>query len=77
MRKIVAANVMQQRVGQTFDAIVTGKSDRGTYARILRPPVDGRIIRGEASAQVGEKIDVKLIGADPRTGFIDFQNLSK
>ncbi len=71
MRKIVAANVMRRRIGQSFDAIVTGKSDRGTYARILRPPVDGRIVKGEDRVDVGEKIGVKLLGADPRTGFID------
>jgi exoribonuclease-2 len=76
MRKIVAATVMQNRVGQNFDAIVTGKTPSGTFARILRPPVDGRIVRGEEKVKVGEKIDVKLLSADPRSGFIDFANLS-
>ena len=72
MRKIVAATVMKHRVGENFDAVVTGVTDRGTYARILRPPVDGRIIRGENGLKLGQKLDVKLISADPRTGFIDF-----
>jgi exoribonuclease-2 len=76
MRKIVAATVMQNRVGQDFDAIVTGKAASGTFARILRPPVDGRIVKGEDRVEVGEKIDVKLLSADPRTGFIDFASLS-
>ena len=76
MRKVVAATVMQNRVGQNFDAIVTGKNASGTFARILRPPVDGRIVKGEERVQVGEKIDVKLLSADPRNGFIDFANLS-
>ena len=76
MRKVVAATVMQNRVGQEFDAIVTGKTASGTFARILRPPVDGRIVKGEERVQVGEKIDVKLLSADPRNGFIDFANLS-
>jgi exoribonuclease-2 len=71
MRKIVAATVMRRRVGQTFDAIVTGKTKSGTFARILRPPVDGRIVKGEERVDVGDKIDVKLLSADPRTGFID------
>ena len=72
MRKIVAASVMKRHVGESFDAIVTGVSDKGTYARILRPPVDGRVVRGEHGLDVGEKVRVKLIDADPRNGFIDF-----
>lgn len=72
MRKIVAASVMQRRVGETFDAIVTGASDKGTYARILRPPVDGRIVRGERAIDVGDKIRVRLLSANPYNGFIDF-----
>jgi len=72
MRKVVAATVMQNRVGQNFDAIVTGKTASGTFARILRPPVDGRVVKGEDRLQVGEKIGVKLLSADPRSGFIDF-----
>ena len=75
MRKVVAATVMQNRVGQNFDAIVTGKNASGTFARILRPPVDGRIVKGEGRVQVGEKIGVKLLSADPRNGFIDFAAL--
>ena len=72
MRKIVAASVMQRRVGESFDAIVTGISDKGTYARILRPPVDGRIVRGERNVELGEKVRVRLLAANPYNGFIDF-----
>lgn len=72
MRKIVAAAVMKKRVGERFDAIVTGVNKHGTFARILRPPVDGRIIRGEQGLNVGEKIDVKLLSANTSNGFIDF-----
>jgi exoribonuclease-2 len=63
---------MKRHVGESFDAIVTGVSDKGTYARILRPPVDGRVVRGESGLNVGEKVRVKLIDADPGKGFIDF-----
>jgi exoribonuclease-2 len=72
MRKIVAATVMKRHVGETFDAIVTGVTDRGTFARILRPPVDGRVVRGEHGLKIGQKVGVKLLSADPRNGFIDF-----
>ena len=73
MRKVIAATVMKQHVGESFDAIVTGVTPSGTFARILRPPVDGRIERGERGLDVGEKVRVKLVSADPRRGFIDFE----
>ncbi|MDI1242483.1 MAG: RNB domain-containing ribonuclease [bacterium] len=72
MRKIVAAAVMKKRVGERFDAIVTGVNEHGTFARILRPPVDGRIVKGERGLGVGEKIDVELLSANTSNGFIDF-----
>jgi exoribonuclease-2 len=72
MRKVVAATVMQRHVGENFDAIVTGVTPSGTFARILRPPVDGRIEQGQSGLNVGEKVNVRLLSADPRTGFIDF-----
>jgi VacB/RNase II family 3'-5' exoribonuclease len=72
MRKVAAAVLMQHRIGEVFDAIVTGASEKGIYARIIRPPVDGRVMRGEQGLRVGEKIQVKLLSADPERGFIDF-----
>ncbi len=72
MRKVVAATVMQRHVGESFDAIVTGVTPSGTFARILRPPVDGRIEQGEHGLNVGQKVSVRLLSADPWTGFIDF-----
>lgn len=72
MRKIVAATVMQSRIGESFEAIVTGVTTSGTFARILRPPVDGRIVEGEKSVQIGERIKVQLLAANPENGFIDF-----
>jgi exoribonuclease-2 len=72
MRKIVAATVMQRHIGEDFDAIVTGDTSAGVFARILRPPVDGRVVRGEQSIDVGDKVRVKLLSANPHNGFIDF-----
>ena len=72
MRKIVAASVMQNRVGQVFTAIVTGITPSGTFARILRPPVDGRIIKNEDHLNIGEQISVRLIDVEVEKGFIDF-----
>jgi VacB/RNase II family 3'-5' exoribonuclease len=72
MRKVAAAVLMQKRIGEVFDAIVTGVTPKGTFARMIRPPVDGRIMRGEHGLRVGEKISVKLLDTDPERGFIDF-----
>lgn len=72
MRKIVAATVMRRHIGENFDAIVTGITPSGTFARILRPPVDGRIEQGEQGLNVGQKVNVRLLSADPNSGFIDF-----
>jgi exoribonuclease-2 len=71
MRKIVAATVMRRHIGETFDAIVTGVTPKGTFARILRPPVDGLIVRGNR-VNLGQKVRVRLLSADPNNGFIDF-----
>lgn len=72
MRKVVAASVMQARVGQIFKAIVTGITPSGTFARILRPPVDGRIVENEEHLTIGEQVSVRLIDVDIEKGFIDF-----
>lgn len=72
MRKTIAASVMAAHIGETFEAIVTGVTPRGTFARITIPPVDGRIVAGEKGLEVGEKVRVRLIATDPRRGFIDF-----
>jgi exoribonuclease-2 len=72
MRKVGAAVVMQKRIGEVFDAIVTGVSPKGIFARLINPPVDGRVMRGEQGLRLGEKIRVKLLDTDPQRGFIDF-----
>ncbi|KXK07400.1 MAG: exoribonuclease II [Acidobacteria bacterium OLB17] len=72
MRKIIAAAVLQHHIGQEYDAIVTGDTKAGVFARILRPPVDGRVVRGEERLDVGDKVRVKLLSANPHNGFIDF-----
>ncbi|HMU34099.1 MAG TPA: RNB domain-containing ribonuclease [Pyrinomonadaceae bacterium] len=72
MRKIVAAAVLQHHIGQEYDAIVTGDTKAGVFARILRPPVDGMVVRGQNRLDVGDKVRVKLLSANPHNGFIDF-----
>jgi exoribonuclease-2 len=72
MRKVAAALLLRNQIGKQFEAIVTGASEKGTYARIIRPPVDGRVMRGEQGLRVGDKTRVRLLSTDPERGFIDF-----
>lgn len=71
LRKAVAAVTLGARIGEEFDAIVTGVKAKGTFARLLRPPVDARIVKNEKGLQVGEQIRVRLLSTDPQHGFID------
>jgi exoribonuclease-2 len=72
MRKVAAAVLLQDKIGQEFKAIVTGVTPKGTFARIISPPVDGRVVHGEQRLRVGEKVRVRLLSTDPEQGFIDF-----
>ncbi len=75
MRKVAAAVLLEPRIGEEFDAIVTGVTPKGTFARLIKPPVDGRVMRGESGLRVGEKVRVRLLATDPRRGFIDFARI--
>jgi len=72
VRKAAAACLLSSRVGQEFDGIVTGASPKGTWVRIFDPPTEGRVERGEAGLDVGDRVRVQLIHTDPERGFIDF-----
>ncbi len=75
VRKAAAAILLQPRIGQTFDAIVTGVSPKGVFVRLLQPPAEGRVIRGEKGLDVGQSTRVKLLAAEPEKGFIDFERV--
>ena len=72
MRKSAAAVLLQDRIGELFDALVTGASEKGTYARLITPPAEGRIVQGENGLRVGQKVRLRLLKTDPFNGFIDF-----
>ena len=72
VRKAAAALLLQSRVGERFDGIVTGASEKGTWVRVSRPPVEGRLERGREGLEVGDHVRVKLLHTDPARGFIDF-----
>ncbi|MEP6715897.1 MAG: RNB domain-containing ribonuclease, partial [Terriglobia bacterium] len=75
MGKRVAAVAMQRRIGQNFDAVVTGVTPKGVFVRVTDPPVEGLLAQGHDGVDVGDQIHVKLIAADPFRGYIDFARI--
>lgn len=72
VRKAAAACVLEPRVGEKFEGIVTGASQKGTWVRIFKPPVEGKIVHGAQGLDVGDRVTVKLVDTDVERGFIDF-----
>jgi len=68
----VDALVLSGRTGESFDAIVTGASPKGTWVRLFQPPAEGRLERGFQGLDVGHHVRVKLVHTDVQRGFIDF-----
>ena len=73
--KSAAAMLLESRVGEQFEAIVTGASDKGTWVRLLHPPVEGRLASGFENLRVGDRLRVQLVSTDVERGFIDFKKV--
>jgi len=63
---------MERRIGDVFDAVVTGATDHGTFVRIQQPHIEGLLVQGPQGLDVGDKLRVKLIRTDVQRGYIDF-----
>ena len=72
VRKMAGAALLAERVGDSFTAIITASSAKGMYARVLSPPVEGRIVRGTQGLDVGDTVRLTLLGVDAGRGHIDF-----
>jgi exoribonuclease-2 len=72
IRKSAAALLLESKIGQRFDALVTGASEKGTWVRLLHPPVEGKLVAGGSGLDVGDRIAVKLLSTDAERGYIDF-----
>ena len=72
VRKSAAALLLSGRIGESFDALVTGASAKGTWVRLFQPPVEGKLERGFQGLDVGDRVRVKLLHTDVERGFIDF-----
>jgi exoribonuclease-2 len=76
MNKRLAAVAMQNRIGEEFQAVVTGDTPKGVFVRIFDPPVEGRLMRGQQGLDVGDRLRVSLLSTDPQRGFLDFGKVS-
>ena len=72
MSKRLAALAISRQMGDTFDAIVTGVTARGTFVRVLQPHIEGLLAEGAQGLNVGDKVRAKLVRTDVQRGFIDF-----
>jgi len=73
--KSAAAMLLSSRIGEQFDAIVTGASDKGTWVRLLHPPIEGRLESGFEGMDVGRGIRVQLVHTNVELGYIDFKRV--
>jgi exoribonuclease R len=73
--KSAAAMLLESRIGEQFEALVTGTSEKGTWARLLTVPVEGRVVRGFEGMDVGDQIRVQLASVNVERGFIDFTSV--
>ena len=76
MRKAATAMLLGARAGEVFEAVVTGAKPKGTFVKLVAPPAEGRVVRGERGLDVGDKVRVRLLSTDPERGFIDFARVS-
>ena len=74
--KSAAALLLESRVGERFDAIVTGASPKGTWVRLLTLPVEGKLVHGFDNMDVGHRLHVQLTSVDVERGYIDFKKVS-
>jgi exoribonuclease-2 len=77
MRKVAAASLLSGRIGEVFDAIITGASPKGTFARLLKIPAEGMVVRGAQGVDVGDAVKVRLASVNVAKGFIDFERQAK
>jgi exoribonuclease-2 len=74
--KSAAALLLESRIGERFDSIVTGASEKGTWVRLLNIPVEGKLVAGFEGLDIGERVRVQLIDTNVEQGFIDFKKVS-
>lgn len=76
VQKAAIALLFATRIGERFEAIVTGAAQKGTWVRILNPPIEGKLVTGADGADVGDRLKVELVGTDVMLGHIDFRRVN-
>lgn len=76
LRKSAAALLPESHIGERFDAIATGTSDKGTWVRLIEPPVEGKLTLGTNGLDVGDSVTVELVSTNVERGYIDFSRIS-
>jgi len=76
VKKSAAAMLLEHRIGEQFDAIVTGAADKGTWVRLMYPPIEGRLTSGFEGVDVGHRVRVQLTHTDVERGYIDFRKVT-
>jgi VacB/RNase II family 3'-5' exoribonuclease len=75
VEKSAAALLLESRIGEKFDGIVTGAASKGTWVRLLQLPIEGKLVQGFNGMDIGRRIRVQLIHTDVERGFIDFKKV--
>ena len=75
VEKSANAMLLEARIGEIFEAIVSGASPKGTWIRLIHPHVEGKLVNGFRDLQVGHRLKVRLVQIDIESGFIDFERI--
>jgi exoribonuclease-2 len=75
VEKSANAILMQSRIGEIFEAIVSGASPKGTWIRLFHPHVEGKLVNGFKGLKVGQKLNARLTHINVESGFIDFEKV--
>lgn len=71
IEKSVIATMLQDRIGEQFDAVVSGQKGDRVWVRIGDPPVEGSLFNA-GQVKIGKKLRVELQKVNVEKGFIDF-----
>jgi VacB/RNase II family 3'-5' exoribonuclease len=77
VEKSADAMLLESRIGEKFDAIITGAADKGTWVRLTALPVEGKLMKTLNHPDVGDRIKVELINVDVEKGYIDFNEINQ
>jgi len=77
VRKSAAALLLESRIGERFDSLITGASSKGTWVRLLSMPIEGMLVSGSGGLDVGDRLRVQLVSVDVDRGFIDFRRVGR